>query len=254
MINLDEQIVKEILKLAHKLPSPKSVIDKMDDNVQDSDAAKVNELAYGFLMRVIRLSLLFMQQAGYSMSIFQCFIAEALEYFIKNDCVGYRHSYMLDNDDSVSDQSSMDSDWEPEEYSDEEDIHESDHRLPVNHINSVMYTIDPRKESNDYYKYFDSHYDSDVDEIYSDCWSSEDEDEMEERLNDFASRTYNTPTFDATFPPISAKKVKVTNDSFRWHMNMMPIGNFDMCVFDIPDSAVEKLKLATYSYVIASLK
>jgi hypothetical protein len=233
MIHLDQQITKEILKVAHKLPSPKSVVADTSDDLDSHYACKVDELAFTFLKRIIQLSVILMQNAGIHFTICQCFAAEALEFFVKSDCIGYRHSYMLDHEDSDSnsDASSMDSDW-TENDSTHESMEEEDEEESLD------------DENRDW-------------SIFS-FPSSEDEDEDEESgfiIDHFLALRVETPTFDALFAPIPRKEINVSNEVFRpyvqqiiQHLNWWGVDD------EIPDITLDTFKRAMYAYVVAKLK
>lgn len=243
---VDDQIVKEILKFAHKLPSPRSVVDEQDDNIPSTDVSKVTEMAFGFLMRIVELSKIVMQSRGFQTAICQCFVAEALEQFVKIDYIGHRFSYMLDNDDS--DDSSADSEWREEDMSDDDDSQESDDDLEENIWDFWQNDSDEDFEDEE----------EEEEEDEQDCDDEEDDDHL--YLTAYgrrvAAQNVETPTFDAVFTPISAKKIKVSNDDFRQQIYRLPIGNayYDFRSVYIPDNAVEKFKVSMYSYIVANLK
>jgi len=236
IIHLDQQIVKEILKLAHKLPSPKSVSDTPSDDIGDYNAVKVDELAFAFMKRIVQISVTLMQNAGFHFTICQCFAAHALESFMTLDCIGHVHSYMLDNDDdSKSEGSTADSDWVDEDNDDESE-------------EESMEEDECQEDEND-----------DCDASLSSSSSNDDEDQYfsstDYTIDDFLPLHMETPKFDSMFVPISKKDISVSNEVFLpyviriiHHLKWWGVGD------EIPERTIDTFKRAMYAFVIAKLK
>eukprot|EP00978_Attheya_sp_CCMP212_P001901 scaffold3917_cov53-Attheya_sp.AAC.3 len=218
---MDDISAKEILRLAHKLPSPRSVTDTAITAAlhDDDNAAVVNMLAKSFLYTVVRYMLTMMQD-NQRMTVYPLFVSQALEYFIKFDVAPYRHSYMLDNNEEPdgSEESSDQSAW-----SVKDDIMDED-----DHLDEDDYHLNPESEV-----------ESDNDE----------DDEMFFAFKKFNDKS--TPNFDATFEPVG--KINLSDeDFFRGTlidvMNSMEIG------IKWAGGAEGKLKRAMYAFLVAQMK
>ena len=220
---MDDVSVKEILRLAHKLPSPRSVTDTATAPLQDDDnAAMVNRLAKEFLDTVVRCTFTIMEH-NRRMTVHPTFVSQALEYFIKFDVAPYRHSYMLDNSNEEpegsqeSEESSDQSAWSVKDGEDEI-MDEDDHHL------------DPESEVES---------DNDEDDEMSFAF-------VRNKLNDKSS-----PNFDATFEPVG--KINLSDEDFlRGNLiDVMHSMNIDI---EWAGGADGKLKSAMYAFLVAQIK
>jgi hypothetical protein len=214
MAAIDEATIHEMLKLAHRLPSPRSAMDTT--SIEQTDATNINLLAINFVHRILELAIPTQQHCYYVFALRQDHIAYAIELFIKFDITGYRHSYMFYN--QSSDESSADSEWD---MNDEEDSEEdSDDEL-----------VDDDSEISD-----DASYNSDGDIIL---------------LLDLDT---TTPTFDACFEPIEKRVNLSNDDFERYVASQILQSEMNNNGIDFEDDALTMLKMAMYSYVVAKLR
>jgi hypothetical protein len=213
---MDDVSAKEILRLAHKLPSPRSVTDTATAALHDDDnAAMVNILAKSFLCTVVRYMLTIMQHSM-CMTMHPPFVSQALEYFIKFDVAPYRHSYMLDNNEEPdgSEESWDQSAWSVKDSEDEIMDEDDQHLNPESDVES----------------------DNDEDDEMS----------VRKKFND-----KSTPNFDATFEPVG--KINLSDeDFFRGTL----IDVMHSMKFDIKwaGGAEGKLKRSMYAFLVAQMK
>ena len=124
MARINDETVNELLKLAHKLPSPRSAMDTT--SIEQTDGINVNRLAITFVRRILELAIPIMQHYSFS-TLHQGHIAHALELFVKLDVEGHSHSYLLDNQNSDE---SADSEWTMDVEDDNDELLDDDHELP----------------------------------------------------------------------------------------------------------------------------
>lgn len=115
MTRINDETVNELLKLAHKLPSPRSAMDTT--SIEQTDGINVNRLAITFVRRILELAIPIMQHYYFS-TLHQGHIAHALELFVNLDVEGHSHSYLLDDQNSDE---SADSEWSMDIVEDDND-------------------------------------------------------------------------------------------------------------------------------------
>lgn len=126
MARINDETVNELLKLAHKLISPRSAMDTT--SIEQTDGINVNHLAITFVRRILELAIPIMQHYSFS-TLHQGHIAHALELFVKLDIEGHSHSYLLDDENSDE---SADSEWTMGVVEDDDDeTLDDNHELPV---------------------------------------------------------------------------------------------------------------------------
>jgi len=125
MARINDETVNELLKLAHKLPSPRSAMDTT--SIEQTDCINVNRLAITFVRRILELAIPIMQHYYFS-TLHEGHIAHALELFVKLDVEGHNHSYLLD-DHNLDE--SADSEWSMDNVDDDNDeTLDDDHEPP----------------------------------------------------------------------------------------------------------------------------
>lgn len=223
----DEELVNEILRLAHKIPSPRSVAAPEAGASQDNDnSAKVKCLAKEFLERVLRLTEIVMGH-NHSLTVRPQFVSQALEYYIQFDVEPYSHSYMLDNEEDA------------DEFSEESAWSKADAE------NEIMYDDDDDMEE------------SEAED--NDRWDSEDEteendDDIDSNLREEVEREedpVHTPNFDAIFEPIP--KINFADDKFR-HIMRYFFQNSMRFDPEIEGGAEGILKHAMYAFVVTQMR
>ena len=226
-VELGDDAVNEILRLAHKAPSPRSVTDVSEN----SDVVKANQLANDFLNRVLSLTLQIMGHFCYT-TVHPTYIAQALEYYVKFDVTRYRRSYMLDDNAGESGESE-----ESEESGEPGESEESD--------NSEW----NQQDAEDEIMHEDDH------ELESDDESDEDEDEDPGNycpFKDYDLNNASTPMFDAAFEPICT--IKLSDEAFFYHVVRPVLGQNFKCDVEFAGGADGKLKKAMYAFVVAKMK
>ena len=220
---LDDQCIHEILRLANKVPSPRSITSTLE--LPDDNTARANKLACDFAYRIIDMTMQMMGHFG-RMTVHPVFVSQALEYFVKFDVTSYRHSYMLDDDVTSSN----------DKVDESEDSQEDSAFSSDNVKDEVMHDDDDELCEGDG--------DIDNDEV-------EDDDDEESIYEDMDLNNKFTPTFDSSFTPVG--KINFPDEAFHLGMIQDIMGSFKTDLQWV-DGADGKLKNAMFAYVVAQMQ
>jgi hypothetical protein len=237
---MDDQSLKDILKLAHKSTSPRSVTDTSSASISSEEryVADINRYAHQFLKNILSTALMTMSHFM-RLTVHPFDISYALEFFVKLQNVNQLQEAIVEDTEGSSDESA----WNMSDEDDEnmlEDDSDSDDKSE-------------NEDSDDEREHEDS---EDDEERLTMRWQCDDSDEDSENDEEsiFITTHLNevsTPLFDESFEPLDTP-VTFSRHLF-WSIQDLVQSDYRFCpVWE--DGAMEKLAHALYAFLVAKLK
>lgn len=217
---LSVDAIRELLKLAHKLPSPRSATDIA--RIEQTDATNVNNLAVSFTERILDLAITFMQFFYGMTRIKKEYIVHALEAYVRLDIMKSEEIYAFVNSNEVDYNESDDSDYS--NYEDENNLNE------------------------------DENSDEEADHLMSDHEEENSDGEGHDvSVPNTFPRNIRAMTFDAYFDPLE-NEVRLSNSSFTTDVVEKIFEGKSIFGVTLDDEATTILKDACYAYTVHKLR